>query len=174
MTSRNAPRLATWLLDKLGYTRHSAALTGDLLEEFHSGKSRAWYWRQAAIVIAKGIRRNAFLGRNLLAVAALFATRVFPEYTSWKLHRPTASISVLAEAVVILAMFHIPLRRATKGIYDAAAICGLIGWLSMWGFDAWASFSPVSIRLCEDLGMAAWMWVWISLPAPIKTEKAVQ
>ncbi len=61
MTDRNPPRLATWLIEKLGFSRRNPALIGDLLEEFHSGRSRTWYWRQTAIMIAKGFRTSGVL-----------------------------------------------------------------------------------------------------------------
>jgi hypothetical protein len=77
MNRRRPPKLATWLLDRLGYTRHNAALAGDLLEEFRSGRSGAWYWRQTAMVIANGVVRStnvqqAYLRSVLIGFAAQF------------------------------------------------------------------------------------------------------
>ena len=42
MNRRRPPKLATWLLDRLGYTHRNAALAGDLLEEFRSGRFAAF------------------------------------------------------------------------------------------------------------------------------------
>lgn len=47
---RRPPLIATLLLDWLAPGRE--ALRGDLDEEFAAGRSRAWYWRQAASTIA--------------------------------------------------------------------------------------------------------------------------
>ena len=41
--------VALWLLRRSGA---SEALTGDLIETFHQGRSRAWFWKQVLIVIA--------------------------------------------------------------------------------------------------------------------------
>ena len=66
MSERNPPKFAIWLIESLGFLRHNPALYGDLLEEFRRGaRSNGWFWRQTAVVIANGIRRNAL---RLLAV----------------------------------------------------------------------------------------------------------
>jgi len=53
MSFRKPPGVATWLLNRLGHASVNPSLAGDLLEEFQSGRSRGWYWRQILIVIAK-------------------------------------------------------------------------------------------------------------------------
>ena len=84
MTGRKPPRLAVWLLDRLGYTRSNSPLAGDLLEEFGSGRSSGWYWRQTLEVIANGARRNAadvrpylipYLAGALFQLPLVFALR---------------------------------------------------------------------------------------------------
>ncbi len=47
MSSREAPRAATWLLQQLAAGPRVEPLIGDLLEQFAQGRSRLWYWRQA-------------------------------------------------------------------------------------------------------------------------------
>lgn len=47
---RRIPGVASWLLDRLGPGVES--LSGDLIEEFQAGRSRAWFWRQAFIAMA--------------------------------------------------------------------------------------------------------------------------
>ena len=66
MSLRQPPALAAWLLDRLGYTRQNAALAGDLLEEYRSGRSPAWFWRQTLMVIVNGIGRNAVVLQSYL------------------------------------------------------------------------------------------------------------
>lgn len=52
MTSAHPPRRALALLDRV--VPDSSPLAGDLTEEFHRGRSRAWFWWQvlAAVAIA--------------------------------------------------------------------------------------------------------------------------
>lgn len=52
------PRLANWLLLRLGAGYHRDALLGDLLEEYELGRSRRWYWWQVLNSIAVGLRRS--------------------------------------------------------------------------------------------------------------------
>jgi signal peptidase I len=51
----NPPRLAIWLLMRLGATYRREALVGDLMEEFRRGHSRAWFWRQVLHAICLGV-----------------------------------------------------------------------------------------------------------------------
>lgn len=55
MTSRVAPRTATWLLERLGGGPRFEPLIGDLIEQFEEGRSRLWYWRQAAGAVANHV-----------------------------------------------------------------------------------------------------------------------
>jgi hypothetical protein len=40
------PSAATWILERLTPTDRDESLAGDLLEDFRSGRSGGWYWRQ--------------------------------------------------------------------------------------------------------------------------------
>lgn len=51
MTTSPPPTVATWLLQRLGT---NPALSGDLIEEYQQGRSRAWYWRQVVMAIVVG------------------------------------------------------------------------------------------------------------------------
>jgi hypothetical protein len=55
MIERAPPRLALWLLRRLGSSYHAESLVGDLIEQYQEGRSRAWYWGQvaAAILLAR-------------------------------------------------------------------------------------------------------------------------
>jgi hypothetical protein len=44
--------LATWMLEHLTLGSPNESLSGDLLEEFRSGRSAGWYWRQTLSTIA--------------------------------------------------------------------------------------------------------------------------
>ncbi len=50
------PRVATWLLERLGPT--NGPLAGDLVEEHRRGRSAAWYWRQVVVAICVAQSRH--------------------------------------------------------------------------------------------------------------------
>jgi hypothetical protein len=51
--SRKPPKLATALLRSVADNK--PALIGDLLEQFRSGRSAAWYWREVLAVLGRGV-----------------------------------------------------------------------------------------------------------------------
>jgi len=63
MRRTEPPPLAKWILEHAIPGDHNEALAGDLLEEFRSGRSAHWYWRQAraalAIALSQAIRIRA-------------------------------------------------------------------------------------------------------------------
>jgi hypothetical protein len=63
MKPTSSTALATWMLDHLTLGVRNESLSGDLLEELHSGRSTAWYWRQtlSAIAVSLSIRTRAYL-----------------------------------------------------------------------------------------------------------------
>ena len=73
MNNRKPPALATWMLDHLRSRGSNEALSGDLLEAFHTGRSAGWYWYQviAAIAIAWGL--NVWHHRVPLVFAAVWS-----------------------------------------------------------------------------------------------------
>jgi hypothetical protein len=57
MNRATPPRLAIYLLDRFGAPYHRDSLAGDLIEQFHHGNSRWWFWRQVmAAILAAWIR----------------------------------------------------------------------------------------------------------------------
>ena len=52
MTDKQPPALATWIVKRAA--GRNEALVGDLLEEFHRGRSAVWYWRQALTAVVVG------------------------------------------------------------------------------------------------------------------------
>jgi hypothetical protein len=84
MNPRHPPRLANWLLNRFGVFRENPPLAGDLLEEFRSGRSAAWYWRQTLIVIFSGLDRNA--GQRLIGSLIGWAAEVGVAFPLWRFH----------------------------------------------------------------------------------------
>jgi hypothetical protein len=174
--NRNPPAFATWLLDKLGYTRHSAALTGDLLEEFHSGRSGAWYWRQAAIVMVKGMRRNAFSEVTLGRAAVVFAIPALVDCAFWGLHPPVLGDSRIPELAILFAaatLIGIWSRSRKAGMKGVAAISVVAAWLSLLCFEAWRSSDPLAVRVLHDLRPAVLAWLVFSLRTSANKEKTL-
>lgn len=67
------PRVPRWMLDHLMSSASNEALAGDLLEEFRSGRSSSWYWRQVLSAITVGCFREVVAHLNVLAFAALWS-----------------------------------------------------------------------------------------------------
>jgi hypothetical protein len=63
MKPTSSTALATWMLDHLTLGARNESLSGDLLEELHSGRSTAWYWRQtlSAIAVTLSTRTRPYL-----------------------------------------------------------------------------------------------------------------
>lgn len=80
----NPPKLATWLLDRLGFATQNPALVGDLLEEFRGGRSRGWYWRQTLTAIAAGVRCNVRNRKNEAWAAFCWPGSRYPAWCSGK------------------------------------------------------------------------------------------
>jgi hypothetical protein len=66
----NPPSLPTKLLELLVPERTSEALLGDLIEQYHSGRSRRWYWQQALLALVISAGRDVRT-RKLQAVRAV-------------------------------------------------------------------------------------------------------
>ncbi len=120
MSPHTPPRLAAALI-KLTAGPNDA-LVGDLEEQFRSGRSRRWYWSQAARMVATRcaadyrVRVGAVIG-TLLAIgasigwwgASRFAVPVllgftFTSWKLWRLHR--TSLVLLYAASVALVVPH--------------------------------------------------------------------
>ena len=94
---RTPPKIASALLRCFGGVNEGAV--GDLLEEFQSGKSSAWYWRQAAGVVYAAVIQEVRVHPTALALCVLLGwfcawavptivvrhtiDAVWRSYTSW-------------------------------------------------------------------------------------------
>jgi hypothetical protein len=64
------------MLEHLVPGNHNVALAGDLLEEFQSGRSRGWYWKQVLAAITTGHRKEIRERLLLLIFAFVWAAPV--------------------------------------------------------------------------------------------------
>ncbi|HEY6457370.1 MAG TPA: hypothetical protein VIY90_19005 [Steroidobacteraceae bacterium] len=99
MSSRAAPRAATWLLERVGGRSRFDPLIGDLVEQFEQGHSRLWYWRQALGTLAVDLVRTLRLyGFSFSAAVATGCALIwlldagYP-YASQPLHASLAAVS---------------------------------------------------------------------------------
>jgi hypothetical protein len=109
MNPRKPPVLATWLLKRLGIADGNAPLAGDLLEEFQSGRSAAWYWRQTFMAIATGMRRNAWVARRYLGAFSIgYAAQAGVAFMLWRNSWPSIlhgiAFTTLAVVMAILLL----------------------------------------------------------------------
>jgi hypothetical protein len=80
MKRTEPPFIATWILERLTPGNSNDALLGDLLEEFRSGRSAGWYWRQVLAAVANGCFREMRVHWLVVVFAALW---VIPAQAWW-------------------------------------------------------------------------------------------
>jgi hypothetical protein len=73
MRHARPPLIAAWMLEQFSARRLDEALVGDLFEEFHSGRSAGWFWRQVLSAITAGLREEIACHRALLFFALLWS-----------------------------------------------------------------------------------------------------
>lgn len=73
MNRDHPPSVPTWMLEHCTPGGSDSALRGDLLEEFSSGRSVAWYWRQTLAVLVLSWRRAGRIHGSALLFAALWS-----------------------------------------------------------------------------------------------------
>lgn len=86
MNHGEPPRLAAWLLHYAAPGQRHEALTGDLLEEFRTGRSASWYWRQTLSALAIAISQMLLKRGPAMLFTVLWSALV----PSWLLAIATA------------------------------------------------------------------------------------
>jgi hypothetical protein len=70
MRSSKPPRVATWLLEHFRSGSGGDYITGDLMEAYQRGRSRAWYWKQVLTAIVVSFYQE-IMAHPLLALRAV-------------------------------------------------------------------------------------------------------
>jgi len=102
MTSKEPPKIATWMLKHFGSDLNNDAILGDLAERYREKGSAMWYWRQAmsgiAVSLFREIRGHKWIAARSLVMGwfmwILYVTLIFPLLT------PLFSGSHFAVAIV--------------------------------------------------------------------------
>jgi hypothetical protein len=90
MTSKQPPKIATWILKQFGSGSNNDVLLGDLTEQYLQKNSAMWYWRQAMRAIPVSFFKE-IRGHKLLAARAaltgwvmwtFFVVFIFPAFTT--------------------------------------------------------------------------------------------
>jgi hypothetical protein len=126
MRSTEPPTTATWLLEHLSSGRSNDSLQGDLMEEYRSGRSGAWYWRQVLMTIAVTFWKE-ISAHKLLAVRAV-ATGWAVWYVYGLFVRPWLNGLLLPFAQELPLAFKF---GATSGF------AWWVIWLSVWAAIGW-------------------------------------
>jgi hypothetical protein len=152
----NPPSLPTKLLELLVPQRTSEALLGDLIEQYESGRSRRWYWRQVILALVISAGREArtrklqairavivgyLTGASLFYFTTSLAARFVGGYTAYFVFLPLAFFSAAASGWIV--------RRS----HPRAMVL------------IWAGFCVVASVVA--FAMYAWLPISDRMPAPI-------
>ena len=93
MTIHRPPRLATWILKRLGSTIIEDALVGDLFEAYQTRRSAFWYWRQVGVAIGVGACRDVWHHLPVALGASVTGLFVAAVPIWWLINTSAASLS---------------------------------------------------------------------------------
>jgi hypothetical protein len=127
----NPPRLAVWWLGHACPGSDNDALTGDLIEQFHEGKTRGWFWRQVLIAFVVGILGEmrlhwphfcyAIAGSSAMVLSGLTAMPAILRgagfwFHWWTLPWPFSQLVLELSPTALLALAALPVLAAGLAI----------------------------------------------------------
>ena len=83
MTSKQPPRIATWMLEHFGSGSNNDAVLGDLAEQYRQKDSAMWYWRQAMKAIPVSLFKEIRGHKRIAASALLTGWGMWIVYVTW-------------------------------------------------------------------------------------------
>ena len=180
MSAAQPPKLATFLIERLAGGQ--PVLLGDLEEEYRSGRSRWWYWREALSVIAWSLigvtRRHPVKFLRAIAalliangVAAYIVSAVFLKsldylppgwiYMRYQIHTVvwmSLSFPICATATWSMARLHPDVRVPATLVVVALAIPNVMSDVELqrlWANMPEPRFVPYFVR--HVLGILVWL-----------------
>jgi hypothetical protein len=146
------PTLATWLLQHFRSGPRNDSVIGDLMEQYHLGRSRTWYWRQV-----------------LMAIVISFSTEIWRH----KLLTIRAVVAGWTTLLFLCVMLRFP-PPLDKSVWDLLAFV-IPGnwWRYRWGYFGWLMLCIVSCgsglivarfhrthQTAMVLAYAVSLWLW--------------
>jgi sec-independent protein translocase protein TatC len=169
----NPPRLAMWLLERLGPT--SGPLAGDLVEEHRRGRSAGWYWRQVVVAIyVAQFRHLRSLGiLSLSMVVGFLITVAFIGPVFEFIMGPVKGVSAPGAAYVWVQPFDALVLyaqiAALGGFVLATPVLFYQTWFAVAGHDAHTRWFAIRFALLASTCFAGGVllshfvvfpWVW--------------
>ena len=111
MTLRRPPRLAAWLLKRFASGYRSDSLSGDLLEEYQTGRTPGWYWREviAALLVSARCGVGWFFSRYAAEILLLIVG-----LTGGALTWASTSTVTVRPPVCVWTHLHAPLTESPE------------------------------------------------------------
>jgi hypothetical protein len=113
MKVRKAPRLILWLLNVFCSGLEGQSIIGDLLEQFHQGRGRLWFWIQGIGILSFRLRRRT-LRRS-----------PFPRHQL--VSRQALALSMLAISVVLVVWIGSIAIGSSGAFWQLILLGGLVG-----------------------------------------------
>jgi|SRR5579863_7160228 len=136
MKTRRLPAAAAWLLELFKVTETNPALIGDLSEEYLSGCSNTWLWRQVLAAIAFAVGKDISI-HKFLAIRAMIAGEVAVSFSSLLLMKGLYSPALMRFLMTDVPHWMLPFNLFLFGSLIGFMIGGwVVGRLSR---DHWAT-----------------------------------
>lgn len=158
MTVRKPPAFAAWLLKRFVSCYRAESLLGDLFEEYQTGRTPSWYWREVIAVLLVSARRSIrrvlssfavkvvvmLIGQLVLIVGMLVVS-------GWSSESCPSPMSPLSDSTILMMCV---------GVAEAAAT--LLLWLGSRGGKRRANLVRLSVAAFAAVALSGGALTWAS------------